>query len=154
VVVGRELLREGDPVAVGQVDVEQQRVRACLGDGGARLREARGLADDPVAAIRQQGRSALTESRVVVDDDEAGANAFSVYASRGPGNGANPRACDRSRSSRGADRDLGAHARAAANRAVDSERAVERSDAVLEAGEPAPSRASRAADPVVAHLEA
>ena len=47
VVVGRELLREGDPVAVGQVDVEQQRVRARLGDGGARLREARGLADDP-----------------------------------------------------------------------------------------------------------
>ena len=54
----------------------------------------------------------------------------------------------------GGDRDLRPHEGPAVQRAVDRERAVERGDAVLQARQPAPVRAPRAADAVVADLDA
>src|SRR3984957_19447487 len=66
---GRELPREGDPVSVGELDVEED----CRGHqprgGLTRHRNAVGLADHAQAAGREQAARQLAEPRVVVDDE-------------------------------------------------------------------------------------
>jgi hypothetical protein len=69
-VEGRDALGHGEPVEVGQVDVEQHDVRAeAAGLVDAAL-AVRGLADHVVALRLQEHARRRPEGRVVVDDED------------------------------------------------------------------------------------
>ena len=60
-----------EPVAVGQPDVDQYRVRPELGCLGQRLGHAAGLADHRVPPTGQDSRGEASKSLVVIDDEHS-----------------------------------------------------------------------------------